>query len=155
MQLSALYRDIVEKSPDAMWVYDLDGRTIYGNPALRRLFGVDEAEMAELTVFDSLDDIGKPQFARHLEDLRSGRPNPTDVETRFVRRDGSWVWVTISEMVLRAPDGSFIGVLNRLSDYDDRRAAFETLRSARRRLDEAQRIARIGSWEWDPESDTI
>ena len=55
MELAALYRDIVEKSPDAMWVYDHDGRTIYSNPALRALFGVDdEAEMAEITVFDSV-----------------------------------------------------------------------------------------------------
>ena len=88
MELAALYRDIVEKSPDAMWVYDHDGRTIYGNPALRALFGVDEDEIAGLTVFDSLDDLGKIHFAGHLEDLRAGRVNRADVETMFVRRDG-------------------------------------------------------------------
>ena len=44
MELAPLYRDIVEKSPDGIWVFDLEGRTLYANPALRQLFGVDEEE---------------------------------------------------------------------------------------------------------------
>ena len=140
MELAALYRDIVEKSPDAMWVYDHDGRTIYGNPALRRLFGVGEDEMLQLTVFDSLDDLGKIHFAGHLADLRAGRINQADVETQFIRRDGSAVWVIISESELRGPDGEFIGILNRLSDYSDRRATLDNLTTARRRLDEHREL---------------
>lgn len=155
MPLAALYRDIVEKSPDAMWVYDLDGKTIYANPAMHRLMGVSKEEMLQLTVFDSLDELGKVHFAGHLADLRQGRFNQTDVETQFVRADGSIVWVIISESELRGPDGEFIGVLNRLSDYSDRRATLDNLTSARRRLDEAQRIARIGSWEWELDQDEI
>ena len=31
MEPEALYRDIVEMSPDAIWVCDLDGRTLYAN----------------------------------------------------------------------------------------------------------------------------
>src|SRR6478609_7719671 len=155
MELAALYRDIVERSPDAMWVYDYEGRTIYANPALRRLFGAGEEEMKCLTVFDSLDDLGKVHFAGHLADLRAGRYNQSDVETQFARADGSVVWVIISESELRGPDGEFIGVLNRLSDYSDRRATLDNLTSARRRLDEARRIARIGSWEWEIDRDQI
>ena len=46
MELAALYRDIVERSPDAFWVCDLDGRTIYANPAMCELYGADADEMA-------------------------------------------------------------------------------------------------------------
>jgi hypothetical protein len=83
--------------------------------------------MLQLTVFDSLDDLGKIHFAGHLADLRAGRINQTDVETQFIRRDGSAVWVIISESELRGPDGEFIGILNRLSDYSDRRATLDNL----------------------------
>ena len=117
MELSALYRDIVERSPDGIWVFDLDGRTLYANPALRQLFGVAEEQMSQLTVFDSLDDLGKTQFAAHLEDVRAGRTNEHDVESTFVRQDGSSLWVTISESELRGPDGTVMGILHRLSDY--------------------------------------
>ena len=37
MDLSELYRDIVEGSPDGLWVIDLDGRTVYANPEIARL----------------------------------------------------------------------------------------------------------------------
>ncbi|MCW2773373.1 MAG: Histidine kinase [Nocardioides sp.] len=155
MELAPLYRDIVEKSPDGIWVFDLEGRTLYANPALRQLFGVDEEQMTRLTVFDSLNDLGKTQFAAHLEDVRAGRINEHDVESMFVRQDGSSLWVTVSESELRGPDGSVTGILHRLSDYNDRRLILDELTTSRRRLAEAQRIARIGSWEWDVERDEI
>ena len=155
MELAALYRDIVETSPDGIWVFDLEGRTLYANPALRRLFGVGETEMLGLTVFDSLDDEGKSQFADHLEDLRRGRTNDHEVECMFVRRDGSSLWVIVSESMIREPDGSVVGVLHRLSDYSDRRRRVDDLTTSGRRLAEAQRIARIGSWEWNVAEDEV
>lgn len=148
MERAELYRDVVETSPDGIWVFDLDGRTLYANPALRALFGVHEGEVDGLTVFDSLDEIGKEQFAAHLDDLREGRVNDHDVECKFVRRDGSALWVTVSESLLHDADGS-ISVLHRLTDYSDRKQALDHLTTSRRRLAEAQRIARIGSWEWN------
>ena len=154
MELAGLYRDIVETSPDGIWVFDLDGRTVYANPALRTFFGVDEAEMLRLTVFDSLDEVGKEQFAAHLDQLRGGRVNDHDVECRFVRRDRTSMWVTVSESLLHGTDGS-VTVLHRLSDYSDRRRTVDDLTTSQRRLAEAQRIARIGSWEWDVGKDEI
>jgi len=154
MELAGLYRDIVEASPDGIWVFDLDGRTVYANPALRSFFGVDEAEMLGLTVFDSLDEVGRAQFSAHLQQLRAGRVNDRDVECRFVRRDGGAMWMTVSERLLQGDDGSVI-VLHRLTDYSDRRRAVDDLTTSRRRLAEAHRIARIGSWEWDLRTDEI
>ncbi|WP_296604833.1 response regulator [Nocardioides sp.] len=143
-----LYRNVVETSPGGIWVFDLDGRTVYANPALRALFGVGDDEVMGLTVFDSLDEVGKEQFAAHLEDLRAGRVNDHDVECRFVRRDGSSLWVMVTESLLHDTDGSVL-VLHRLADCSDRKQALEDLTTSRRRLAEAQRIARIGSWEWN------
>ena len=155
MELATLYRDIVETSPDAIWVFDLDGRLLYANPALRELFGATHDELAHLTVFDTLDEDGRAQFAEHLETLRGGKANDTEVESRFVRRDGTAVWVTLSESFLHEPDGSVAGVLHRMTDSSARHRAVDDLTISRRRLAEAQRIARIGSWEWDVENDVI
>ena len=155
MDLAALYRDVVETSPDAIWVFDLDGRTVYGNPALRRLLGVDESRMATLTVFDSLDETGRGQLAAHLQELRDGRLNDQDVEVMFVRGDGSSLWVSVSEAGIRDESGELVAIVHRLTDYEDRRRAVDELTTSRRRLAEAQRIARIGSWEWDVQADRI
>ena len=149
MELDALYRDIVETAPDGIWVFDLEGRTLYANPAIARMYGCDESELADLTVFDTLDELGRQQFSAHLRDLRRGVVNTTDVEVQFVRRDGTPHWVLLRESALLAPDGSLTGVLHRISDYSARRSIVEELTRSRRQLAEAQRIARIGSYDWD------
>ena len=154
MDLAALYRDIAETSPDGIWVFDLQGRTIYANPQIARMYGIDESELGSLTVFDSLDAQGRHQFAAHLEALRRGHVNSDEVEVQFVRRDGSTTWVLVRESTLQGPDGG-IAVLHRISGYEDRRLIVESLRTSERRLAEAQRIARIGSWEWDLQHDRI
>src|SRR4051794_18609686 len=155
MDLGGLYRDIVETSPDGIWVFDLEGRTLYANPELARMVGATADEVAGLTVFDTLDELGREQFAAHLADLRRGHVNPGEVESQFVRRDGSTLWVIVRESRIEAADGTLTGILHRVSDYHERRQGVEELRTSERRLAEAHRIARIGSWEWDVEKDEI
>ena len=155
MELDGLYRDIVETAPDGIWVFDLEGRTLYANAAIARMYGCDESELPGLTVFDTLDEVGREQFADHLRDLRQGVINTTDVEVQFVRRDGTPRWVLLRESALRAADGSLTGILHRISDYSARRSIVDDLTRSRQRLAEAQRIARIGSYDWDLVHDAI
>ncbi|MGZ4455733.1 MAG: response regulator [Nocardioides sp.] len=155
MDVARLYRDIVETSPDGIWVFTLDGRTLYANPQVARMFGVDPEEACDLNYLDTLDEVGQGQFADHLADLREGRFNTGEVESQFVRRDGSTFWVLVREHAMRDPDGNVTGVVHRISDYTDRRSRVDRLSESERRLAEAQRIARIGSWEWDVEKDEI
>ena len=134
----ALYRSIVEESPDGIWVFDLDGRTIYANVAIAGLAGIDPADVGSLTVLDTLDEDGRAQFRQHLAELREGRFNPTDVECRWVRRDGSTCWVLVRESAVRAADGTLTGVLHRVSDYSHRRATLDEL--TRTRVDLADKV---------------
>ncbi|MEI5676603.1 MULTISPECIES: response regulator [unclassified Nocardioides] len=149
MDLAGLYRDIVETSPDGIWVFDLEGRTLFANAAIAEMYGVPPEDTADLTVFDTLDEPGREQFAAHLSQVRSGHVNEGEVEVHFVRRDGSTLWALVRESVFRDEHGEVIAILHRFMEYGARRAVVEELQESQRRLSEAQRIARIGSWEWD------
>jgi PAS domain S-box-containing protein len=127
----ALYRRIVEESPDGIWVFDLEGRTIYANAAIAALHGSDPDDVGSLSVPDLLDAAGRTQFAAHLAALREGFFNPTDVECQWVRRDGSTLWVLLRESAVRDEDGTLVGVLHRVSDYSHRRATLTELTQAR------------------------
>ena len=144
-----LYRDIVETSADGIWVFDLDGHTIYANAALAAMYGVPRREFVLLDVVDTLDEPGRVQFAEHLAALRRGELNDGPVESQFVAKDGTCTWVEVLESGLHAPDGPLTAVLHRITDVSERRATIDELVASRVRLDEAQRIARVGSWEWD------
>ena len=149
MDLDPIYRDIVETSPDGIWVLDLEGRTIYANPAMAELCGVPLNEVGRMTVFDTLDEQGKLQFADHLRKVREGTHNEAEVEVLFHRRNGSSVWILVRESLLRDTDGEVTAMLHRLTDYTERRGQIEDLARSQRELREAQRIARLGSWSWN------
>ena len=85
MDLSQLYRDIIETSPDGIWVIDLHGRTLYANPAIARIHRIPEEDLVALSVFDTLDEAGRVQFTGHLDDVREGRIHTDDVEVQWVR----------------------------------------------------------------------
>jgi PAS domain S-box-containing protein len=130
MDLTDLYRDIVETSPDGIWVIDLAGRTLYANPEIARLHRMPVSDLSTLTVFDTLDEGGREQFAAHLDDVRRhGRLNETDVEVQWVRADGSVTWTLCKETALRDAEGAITGLLHRHSPYEDRRALIESLRA--------------------------
>ncbi|MET0525275.1 MAG: response regulator [Nocardioides sp.] len=155
MELDGLYRDIVVGSADGFWVIDLEGNTVYANPALLAMFGYSEDEFGRLTAFDLLDEPGREQFSRHLDEALRGERHAQDVECMYLRADGSALWVLVSESPLRAPDGSLVALLHRVSDYSARRRILDELTESRRQLAEGQRIARIGTWEWDLARDQV
>lgn len=138
------------------WEWDLrSGRHIwFGN--LNTMFG-----------------IPSTTFAGHLEDFRA-RIHPEDREGvsavvidamkrrapyagifRVVTLDGRVRWVSARGEFVFAADGSAERMLGIGIDITERRATEQTLREKERVLTEAQRLARMGSWEWDPATDTV
>ncbi|MEN8704706.1 MAG: response regulator [Nocardioides marinisabuli] len=149
MTTGEVYRDIVERSPDGIWVVDLAGRTIYANPAMARLYGVEHDEMQRVPMQATLDEVGRTQLEAHLAQVRDGHVEDDSVEVQLVRRDGSIVWVLVRECAVRDEAGRPTAVQMTFSDYDERRAAALAHEESLRRLEEAQEIARIGAWTWD------
>ncbi len=153
---AAFFRYIAETSSDAIWALDLHGRTLWANPALADLLGETPEFVAGLSVFDTLDEVGRGDFARHLESLRRGAAaNPQPVEALHRRRDGTSVWTIVSETLLTDDDGTVTGLVHRISDNDERRTRLDELAERQRQLDEAQALARLGSWEWVVATDTL
>ena len=149
MELGALYRDIVEMSPDAIWVCDLDGRTIYANPAMCASTAPTPRRWRRSpssTPSTSPDACSSPSTSRSSS---ASAATSEDVDVLFWRRDGTSLWVIVSERELRGPDGEIVGFTHRISDYSGRRRALDELHESREQLAEAHRIARLGSWQWD------
>ncbi|HSE08085.1 MAG TPA: response regulator [Nocardioidaceae bacterium] len=155
MNLGTLYRDIVEESPDGIWVIDAQGRTLYANPRVAELLGRSPEELEDLTVFDALDVHGRAQFAEHLRDLARGQVHAQDVECLWIRKDGGQLWVLVRESALYDDQGNVQGYLHRVTDYTERRRLFDELSRSGELLAEAQRIAKMGSYEWDIVNDVI
>ena len=72
-----------------------------------------------------------------------------------IRKDGSRFWANVIITALRGPDGELLGYAKITRDLTERREAEEQVRRREQQLAEAQRIAHIGSWEWDAATNVV
>ncbi|MCU1367154.1 MAG: hypothetical protein JWL72_2480 [Ilumatobacteraceae bacterium] len=143
-QLSA----IVDGSGDAIFGVTLDGIVTSWNDAAHRMFG-----------YAAVDIVGRPvsllappflageQLGMRTR-LAAGGP-PERLETVRVRDDGELIDVVVTASTTLDERGNITGLAVIMQDIRERVAAQRALESSRRHLEEAQRTAHLGSFEYD------
>ena len=70
-------------------------------------------------------------------------------EYRIIQPDGSLRWIWDRAFPVRDETGRIYRFVGIAEDITERKRAEEALRRSEARLSEAQRVGRLGSWEWD------
>jgi PAS domain S-box-containing protein len=83
------------------------------------------------------------------------RREPFAAEFRICQPDGSIRWVASKGTFHYSPGGEPNRMLGMAADITDLKQAEEALRGKEFELTEAQRLAGVGSWKWDPQTDTV
>jgi PAS domain S-box-containing protein len=134
-------------------ITDRSGKIVQTNAALARIWGrpPDTSDGAEEPWKGRWVETGKPLAPADwalARTLRSGEVVTTDrVEIEKFDGTGS---ATILEAAapIRDVDDRIMGAVVAVLDVTDRRRAEEAVLASETRLREAQRVARLGSWEW-------
>ena len=145
---------VAELAPVLIWMSDADKRCTYVNTAWMAFTG----RTLEAVLADGWrETIHADDLPRCLEVLDAAfeRHQPFTLEYRLRRHDGEYRWVLDSGIPLLAPDGSSTGYVGSSVDITERRLAEESLRRKESELTEAQRLAGIGSWQWDSSTDEV
>ncbi len=145
---------ILENACEAVIAADLEGRITYWNRAAQSTYGYrsDEVVGRHATLLYPREQ--RTIIAALFERLRRGE-SVRQYESVHLRRDGTAIPVlmTLSPMLDEA--GNVIGVSGINLDITDRCRAEGALRRSEAMLFRAQRIARIGTWEWDIRKHTL
>jgi PAS domain S-box-containing protein len=104
------------------------------------------AERANLFAAE-LNILVEPCFEVFAVKARLNLPN--EYEWTYIRKDGSRFPVLLSVTALRDPQGNITGFMGISNDISGRKQSEEALKKSEARLNEAQHIAHIGSWELD------
>jgi len=129
-QAAELYRSVVETSPDAIMVTDLNGKVLMCNQAAATHHGAERPEaMLGLSGFDF---VAPEDRERALENARRtlATGGVRNVEYTLVRRDGSRIPAELSASLIRDPEGrprAFIAVVRNISE---RKQSEEALRKS-------------------------
>ena len=88
------FRRILTNAPDVSWTSDVDGRTVYISPKVESVLGYSKDELCQARQL-RMGRIHPGDFERVREAYESlfRKQSSFDVEYRFQRKDGSWIWV--------------------------------------------------------------
>lgn len=119
------------------------------NRAYCEMFGYSESELLAMSPDDLThpEDAGSNELLMH--ELRSGARSSGRVVKRYRRKDGETVWGDLTLTLLRDAAGEPHFFIGEVVDITERRLSEELLRDREAKLAEAQRVAHLGSWEYD------
>ena len=110
----------MEAAADGIWLVDPDGRTVFVNDALATMLGYPADEMRGRFFFDFLDADARLEAMHVLQRRASGESVPDDF--RFLRRDGTSRWASVSIRPVIDAQGSFGGAVATVTDMTFRRS---------------------------------
>ncbi|HCE42805.1 MAG TPA: hypothetical protein DET40_04600 [Lentisphaeria bacterium] len=124
------FRTIFEKGPIGMATVDRNNNFIKVNPTFSRMLGYSEQELGLL----SYKDVTHPEHIeadiRNVEDLSKGRINVYQTEKRYVRKDKSLMWGSLTLSAINDHNGKFLYFLAMLVDITERKMIEERLRQS-------------------------
>jgi PAS domain S-box-containing protein len=127
---------------------ELSGRFTLVNDRFCEMVGRSREELLQITM----------QSITHPDHLAENVPlfeaavrdgTPYRIEKRYVRPDGSFIWVDNSVSVIRKSDGSPFGVLAASIDITRNKTVEDALRASELRLRLAMDAGRMAVWEYD------
>ncbi|HBY60385.1 MAG TPA: hypothetical protein DEH78_11215 [Solibacterales bacterium] len=136
-QQEEYFRRIFEESPTGIALIDTDGRVTRVNSRFAEMLG---ALPADLVGASFLDFTHPEDAAIDLElskRLFEGAIPRYRLDKRYLRSDGSVVWVSLTATVLRNREGGVICGLGMVEDITGRRAVEEALHIAREKAEAA------------------
>jgi PAS domain S-box-containing protein len=136
-QLFALSRDL-------LIVVDADRRIVSVNPSWERVLGYRSEDLAGRTVSELLHPGDTDCTTKAIQAIADQDP-AAQIENRYRHADGHWVWLRWTT-ARDERDGYFYGVAR---DVTAQRHASDDVQASMRRMEDAQRVARVGSWEVD------
>jgi PAS domain S-box-containing protein len=132
--------------PAMVGYWDGKMRNRMANDAFIEYFGKTPQELRGIHIRDLL---GPEVFAENLPYIEAALTGKAQLFDQEIRTPGGDLRYTQASYVPDLVDGEVRGFFVLVTDITERRRIEEEVERSRSRLAEAERVARIGSWEWD------
>jgi PAS domain S-box-containing protein len=143
----------IKASSEGIIIGDLDGNIIDVNEAVLKMYGTSSKDyFIGKHVSDFLVEEDR---AIALQDSLSyiKRDHGDTNEYRALRKNGSDFFIEATVAFVRDETGKKVGFVDIIRDITNRKEAEKSLKENKERLEVAQRVANVGSWEYSVEND--
>jgi PAS domain S-box-containing protein len=143
------FRLSFDYAPFAMALIGLDGRYERVNPAMCNLTGYSAEQLMGMSIADITHPDDLAADLAGVAGLIAGELSSVVMEKRYLTSAGNVVWTAKSATLARDAGGRPLYVISQLKDISARKMRDEALLERDRRLQEAESVGRVGSWELD------
>jgi len=146
----ARLRMFLDNAADAVFVAGQDERWTYANERAASLLGYSREELLGMSIYDLVPPDWRDTYRKNFREKLLANGAMFE-EIRLVKKDGSKIPISMNARVL--PDGSVYGSCRDISLRKNAELALkeatEKIRVSEQRLNQAQQVAHIGSFEWN------
>lgn len=130
-----LFRMTFEQSPFAAVMVSLDYHILRANREFCRITGYSEQELGKLTIKDITHPEDLPSSIANADALRRGDFDRYQIDKRYIRKDGTTIWVRITPQIVRDVGDRPLYSLGMAEDITERKATAEALQAKTQELD--------------------
>lgn len=138
------FRAVFDHAPVGISTVDLEGRVLLCNQYLVDMLGYPAERLREMTFTDYT----------HPEDVQKGRElfgallrdeiDHLEIEKRYIRADGTSLWVRLIGSAIRNDDGAAVGGMAMIQDISEQLRAREERRELQHELMQSQKMEAVG-----------
>ena len=148
-----LLRAVVERTTDAVFVKDRDGRYQLVNDAAVQFIGRPVADILGKDDCELFGGVQGEQLMANDREIMASNVATTQDET--LTSGGVTRTYLATKAAFFDTSGKVAGLIGISRDITDRAMFESTVRETEARLREAQKIAKLGSWSWNPQTNKV
>jgi diguanylate cyclase (GGDEF)-like protein/PAS domain S-box-containing protein len=149
------FRAIFEQADAGIVLASLQGRFLLTNQKFQDWLGYSAAELQTMNIIDLTHPDDQTRSLETIAQIKRGEERGFKIEKRYLRRDGTVVWGYLSGAVVFNDHGQADYLVACVFDISDRQRTAANLQQLTSTLLEAERIAHIGHWSFDPRTEAI
>ena len=144
----------VEQAAEGFAIADLNGYIQFVNAAWAKMHGYTVKELIgkHLGIFHTKEQLRKEVIPFNKKAMKNGMH---EGEVGHRRRDGTTFPTLMTSTVIKDENRNPIAFAGMAHDITERKRVEQALRESRLHLNEAQRLAKVGSWSWIVEADIV
>ncbi len=145
------FENILDAAPVMIAYKSKDDHFVQVNSAFADFAGLPKEKIIGMTTFDVVKEKEVAQQGRNhdLQVMQTGVPVLNQTIKWSCKCSQKEIWALYSKLPFHDSEGNVIGTVSYVLDVDERKKTEDALKRSNAYQNEAQKLAHLGSWEWN------